>query len=131
VSVLSSFFTVTTSEIGMPRRISPRASASPEPEKRLPSVAPPDNQPDSTKEPEMELPPVEDILAKYTGIASVTASVSSGPGPSSAAQSPVPDSFLSVSNLAPQSKNAGVNGREATTASKSSEFCPTLTQFRL
>jgi len=79
-------------------------------------------------------PPVEDILAarrakrqailaKYTGITSVPESVSSGPGPRSAAQSPVPDSFSSVSNLAPQSQHIGVNGHEINT-SKSSKLFP-------
>ncbi len=70
-------------------------------------------------EAEMELdlpvspPPVEDILAarrakrqailaKYTGVASVAATVSSGPGPSSAAQSPIPNPPSSISNIPPQ-----------------------------
>jgi len=80
-------------------------------------------------------PPVEDILAarrakrqailaKYTGVTSVPESVSSGPGPRSAAQSPVPDSFSSVSNLAPQSQHIGVNGYETSNIFKSGELFP-------
>jgi serine/threonine-protein kinase PRP4 len=128
----------------MSSRISPRPSASPAPEKHSPSSAPPvetnGKKFNNTDEPDMELdlppspPPVEDllaarrakrqaILAKYTGIASVSESVSSGPGPRSAAQSPVPDSFSSVSNLVPQSQPIGVNGYEPSITSKSSEFC--------
>jgi len=70
-------------------------------------------------ETEMELdlpnspPPVEDILAarrakrqailaKYAGVASVAATVSSGPGPSSAADSPIPNPPSSISNIPPQ-----------------------------
>jgi serine/threonine-protein kinase PRP4 len=58
-------------------------------------------------------PPVEDILAarrakrqailaKYAGVASVAATVSSGPGPSSAAESPIPNPPSSISNIPPQ-----------------------------
>lgn len=83
-------------------------------------------------------PPMEDILAarrakrqailaKYAGTSSISASVSSGPGPSSAAQSPVPDS----SNLVPQSQRAGVNGHEPGNVSKSSEFCSNSDTFSL
>jgi serine/threonine-protein kinase PRP4 len=129
----------------MSSRISPRASTSPEPENCVALVAPPvgtdGKKPGSIKELDMELdlppspPPVEDILAarrakrqailaKYTGITSVPESVSSGLGPRSAAQSPVPDSFSSVSNLAPQSQRTGVNGYEASITSRSGEFYP-------
>lgn len=61
------------------------------------------------------------ILAKYTGIASVSASISSGPGPSSAAQSPVPVSCSAVSNLEPQSYHIVDNDHDADIDSKSSE----------
>ena len=72
---------------------------------------------------EMELdlppsPPVEDILAarrakrqailaKYTGVASVSTGISPSPGPSSAAQPPTPS--FSVSNHVSQTQVANVS----------------------
>lgn len=66
------------------------------------------------------------ILAKYAGISSISASVSSGPGPSSATQTPVPDSFSGVSNLVLQSQPTSANGHEASNTFKSSEPCSDL-----